>query len=75
MFHVKHSESEDSMEFTVKDIKELFISTTKVIDNKSGLLLFEGYVDDISGNVLDREVVAIDSEMNCIIRVYVEQGV
>ena len=72
MFHVKHSESEDSMEFTVKDIKELFISTTKVIDNKSGLLLFEGYVDDISGNVLDREVVAIDSEMNCIIRVYVE---
>ena len=60
------------MEFTVKDIKELFISTTKVIDNKSGLLLFEGYVDDISGNVLDREVVAIDSEMNCIIRVYVE---
>lgn len=72
MFHVKHSESEDSMEFTVKDIKGLFISTTKVIDNKSGLLLFEGYVDDISGNVLDREVVAIDSEMNCIIRVYVE---
>lgn len=60
------------MEFTVKDIKGLFISTTKVIDNKSGLLLFEGYVDDISGNVLDREVVAIDSEMNCIIRVYVE---
>lgn len=72
MFHVKHSESEDSMKFTVKDIKGLFISTTKVIDNKSGLLLFEGYVDDISGNVLDREVVAIDSEMNCIIRVYVE---
>ena len=72
MFHVKHSESEDSMEFTVKDIKGLFMSTTKVIDNKSGLLLFEGYVDDISGNVLDREVVAIDSEMNCIIRVYVE---
>lgn len=60
------------MKFTVKDIKGLFISTTKVIDNKSGLLLFEGYVDDISGNVLDREVVAIDSEMNCIIRVYVE---
>ena len=60
------------MEFTVKDIKGLFMSTTKVIDNKSGLLLFEGYVDDISGNVLDREVVAIDSEMNCIIRVYVE---
>lgn len=72
MFHVKHSESEDSMEFTVKDIKGLFISTTKVIDNKSGLLLFEGCVDNISGNVLDREVVAIDSEMNCIIRVYVE---
>lgn len=60
------------MEFTVKDIKGLFISTTKVIDNKSGLLLFEGCVDNISGNVLDREVVAIDSEMNCIIRVYVE---
>ena len=60
------------MEFTVKDIKGLFISTTKVIDNKSDLLLFEGCVDDISGNILDREVVAIDSEMNCIIRVYVE---
>ena len=60
------------MEFTVKDIKGLFISTTKVIDNKSDLLLFEGCVDDISGNVLDRKVVAIDSEMNCIIRVYVE---
>lgn len=60
------------MEFTVKDIKGLFISTTKVIDNKSNLLLFEGCVDNISGNVLDREVVAIDSEMNCVIRVYVE---
>lgn len=72
MFHMKHSEREDSMEFTVKDIKGLFISVTKVIDNKSDLLLYEGYSDGLSGNILDREVVAIDSEMNCIIRVYVE---
>lgn len=56
----------------IKDIKGLFISITKVIDDKSGLLLYEGYSDGLSGNILDREVIAIDSEMNCIIRVYVE---
>lgn len=60
------------MEQKVKDLKGLFVSVTKVIDNKSGLLLYEGYSDGLSGNILDREVVAIDSEMNCIIRVYVE---
>lgn len=58
---------------TVKDIKGLFISQVKIINNHvGGMTLFEGNVDNISGNILDREVSGIDTELGCIIRIYVE---
>ena len=58
---------------TVKDIKGLFISPVKIINNHAGgMALFEGIVDNISGNILDREVSGIDAELDCIIRIYVE---
>jgi hypothetical protein len=58
---------------TVKDIKGLFISKVKIINNHvGGMTLFEGNVDNISGNILDREVSGIDTELDCIIRIYVE---
>lgn len=58
---------------TVKDIKGLFISQVKIINNHvGGMTLFEGNVDNISGNILDREVSGIDTELDCIIRIYVE---
>ena len=58
---------------TVKDIKGLFISQIKIINNHvGGMTLFEGNVDNISGNILDREVSGIDTELDCIIRIYVE---
>ena len=58
---------------TVKDIKGLFISQVKIINNHAGgMILFEGNVDNISGNILDREVSGIDTELDCIIRIYVE---
>lgn len=60
------------MEMTVKDLTRLCIANVKIINNKTGLLLFEGNVNDLSGNILDREVESFDSEMNCVIRIYVE---
>jgi hypothetical protein len=60
------------MEMTVKNLTDLCIAKVKIINNKTDLLLFEGNVNELSGNILDREVVSFDSEMNCIIRIYVE---
>ena len=59
------------MGVSLKTFLELALNNIKVY-NSNNLLLFEGKPSEISGNVLDREVIDFDCEMGCVLTVTVE---